>query len=135
MSAGREAYRTFGRKLTSNITVGFPLDRLPRSFQRLQWKLTLSYALVTIAAIALVGVIGLPMFNALPSRDEMYKSLLTQALGNSAVDVTPYLRGTLSDREQLSDWLGSVLRRGDPPCTGRPQSLPVCRRAIDGGCR
>ena len=83
---------------------------VPRSLCRLQWKLTLSYALVTILAICVVGIVALAVIYAMPPRDEMYTSLLSQSLGNSAYDIAPYMRGTLSDRELIADWLDGVVR-------------------------
>lgn len=121
-----------------------PLDSLssllPRVFSRLQWKLTLSYALVTILAISVVGIVGLAVIYAVPPRDGLYTSLLSQSLGNSAAGISEYMRGTLSDREALADWLDGVVRgdeirlapagRNRFPCIGSPLLAVVNSRGL-----
>jgi len=90
-----------------------PATRFLRRFRRLRWKLTLSYTLVTVAALVvmevlLFGALGLFLFASsfLPRR-------ATQVLQqHAAPQVRPFLRGAQPDREALTRWLQTVYAEG-----------------------
>ena len=86
---------------------------LPAAFQRLQWKLTITYTLVTglwIVAleVTLITTLGLTFFRSgyLPGR--LADSLVTESAAiQSAVIRTP------PNRTEIAQWIDKLVQRGE----------------------
>ncbi len=86
------------------------MRRLLGLFSRLQWKLTLSYTLVTVAAILALQaatVILAALDDRLPP-----PAVLVQQQSRAAAEVAPYLEGPQPDRHALTTWLQGMVRGG-----------------------
>lgn len=79
--------------------------RLSAPFARLSWKLTLSYTLVTAAALAAVEVLALGILVAVVNSPRYLPGLATKALIESSSEVYPFLKGEVPDIPGLESWL------------------------------
>jgi signal transduction histidine kinase len=74
------------------------------SFKRLQWKLTLSYALTTALVLLLIEI--MVIIAAFVYTNMHIPEFLVSTLRQEAVQVTPYfVRGATPDQKELSSWL------------------------------
>jgi NarL family two-component system sensor histidine kinase LiaS len=71
-------------------------------FRRLQWKLTLTYTLVTAAAIILMQILFLGYYAYF---SDSFAPLLVFSMQDEAEQLRPYLQATPPDRAGLEDWL------------------------------
>lgn len=90
-----------------------PVKRMFRPFRRLRWKLTLSYTLVTVAALVvmealLFAVLGLLIFIS-PLIPRQAARMMQQY---AAPQVRPFLQGPEPDRAGLIRWLQNVYAQG-----------------------
>ena len=84
------------------------LARLKQLFSplcRLQWKLTLIYALLTTVTILLLEIAGLSLIWYFTFRSDWLPDQLAQEVAQSAADVAPYLQPIPADRAGLQHWL------------------------------
>lgn len=79
---------------------------------RLSWKLTLSYTLVTAAALAVVELVALGIFLTAVSNPQFLPGLAARAVWASAPQVYPFLRGEEPDIDGLQSWLSRVGHSG-----------------------
>ncbi len=94
------------------------LSRL-RVFRRLQWKLTLTYTLVTSAAILVVEVILLLVAWGLIARSGLVPRLFVPVFEESVREIAPALERTPPDTAHIQRWLqalvkGQTLESSDP---------------------
>lgn len=74
------------------------------SFKRLQWKLTLSYALTTALVLLLIEFIGI--IAAFAYTNTHIPELLLSSLQQEAIQVTPYfVEGATPNQKELGSWL------------------------------
>lgn len=74
------------------------------SFKRLQWKLTLSYALTTALVLLLIEIIGI--IAAFAYTNTHIPELLLSSLQQEATQVTPYfVQGETPNQKELGSWL------------------------------
>ena len=74
------------------------------SFKRLQWKLTLSYALTTALVLLLIEIIGIVA--AFAYTNTHIPEFLVSSLQQEAVQITPYFAGgTTPNQKELESWL------------------------------
>jgi len=84
------------------------------SFRGLQWKLTLSYTLVTVGAILILELIVFAVQAFLPTPAPELPGFLAQALlAQSALEAAPFLERTPPDVEGLRDWLRTVAQEDE----------------------
>lgn len=81
------------------------VHRLSAPFARLSWKLTLSYTLVTAAALAAVEILALGILVAVVNSPRFLPGLAAKAVAESAPQVYPFLRGKVPDTNGLESWL------------------------------
>lgn len=84
------------------------LARLKQFFSplcRLQWKLTLVYALVTTITILLLEIAGLTLIWYFTFRSEWLPDRLAREVAQSTADLVPYLQPFPADRAGLQRWL------------------------------
>jgi len=98
--------------------------RLFRPFRRLRWKLTLSYTLVTVAALVvmealLFGVLGLLLFVS-PFIPRQAARVLQQY---AAPQARPFLQGPQPDRAGLTRWLQDAYAQGVEIGSGQRMTL------------
>jgi NarL family two-component system sensor histidine kinase LiaS len=90
------------------------MKRLLESLRGLQWKLTLSYTLVTVGAVLIIEMVAIGAEVALDAPPPQLPGFLTQALlAQSAVEAASYLAPGASDRDGLDQWLRSLSREGE----------------------
>jgi NarL family two-component system sensor histidine kinase LiaS len=82
-------------------------------FRRLQWKLTLAYALSTVVTVLVLGVIGLGLLWYLNFWSSWLPNLIADSLVKAGPFVAPYLEQTPPDREGLNTWLRDVIADGN----------------------
>ena len=82
------------------------------SFRQLRWKLTLSYTLVTVAAILVVEIVGLVLLQAFVLNTNVLQRLATQALISSTTTLRPYLESETPDIEGVNAWLQQLAVNG-----------------------
>ncbi len=78
-------------------------------FRRLQWKLTLSYAVVTVGTVIVLTVllVGIALYSETQSNNRTYDSFYWSKTGFQ--DNIPFL---MNDREALQKWLERVQKSG-----------------------
>lgn len=79
--------------------------RLSAPFARLSWKLTLSYTLVTTAALAVMEILALGILVAVVNSPKFLPGLAAKAVIESAPQVYPFLKGKVPDINGLESWL------------------------------
>ncbi|MBE3578242.1 MAG: hypothetical protein IMX00_11225, partial [Limnochordales bacterium] len=72
---------------------------------RLSWKLTLSYTLVTAAALATVEILALGILVAVVNSPRYLPGLAAKALIESSSEVYPFLKGEVPGIPGLESWL------------------------------
>lgn len=86
------------------------LTRLTTPFRRLQWKLTLSYTLVTTGALLVVELLFFGLVMAIIGSD-VVATVMGQSLQTEIVpQVRPYLDQTSSDNDDLQTWANSLVK-------------------------
>lgn len=88
------------------------IHRLSAPFARLSWKLTLSYTLVTAAALAAVEILALGILVAVVNSPKFLPGLATKAVIESAPQVYPFLKGEVPDINGLESWLLQASQSG-----------------------
>ncbi len=89
------------------------LKRFLPDFRRLQWKLTLTYTLVTTVAILVVEVVLLIVAGYIMLRSDVLPRMLVPSFQEVAGDLVPYLRDDVPDQEALARWLKEFVRTGE----------------------
>jgi len=87
-------------------------SRILTPFRRLRWKLTLSYTLVTVAAVLALEVVALCALVVLFSSAPLQMQLVQEAAAGLAEEVRPYLSATPPDRAGLESWLRATMLPG-----------------------
>lgn len=85
-----------------------PFRRAWSFFHRLQWKLTLAYALSTVITVLILGVVGVAILWYLNFRSNWLAGLIADGLNRATPSLTPYLDQTPPDRQGLQQWLQDV---------------------------
>lgn len=93
-------------------------QRLPAPFARLGWKLTLSYTLVTAAALAAVEILALGILVAVVNSPRFLPGLPAKALIESSSEVHPFLKGEVPDIRGLESLLLRASRNGSAAGSG-----------------
>lgn len=94
------------------------MQRLSAPFARLSWKLTLSYTLVTAAALAAVEVLAMGILVAVVSSPRFLPGLAARALIESSSEVYPFLEDQVPDIHGLESWLVRTSRSGSGAASG-----------------
>jgi NarL family two-component system sensor histidine kinase LiaS len=112
------------------------MKRFLQRFRGLQWKLTLVYTLVTVAAILLLelGLILAQMFLTVPP-PQIPGYMVQRLLFETTPTVAPYLESTSGDEQGLAAWLdevakGGVLRLGSPDDAVRLSEINTLLMAV-----
>jgi two-component system, NarL family, sensor histidine kinase LiaS len=95
-----------------------------RSFRKLQWRLTLSYLLVTLVVVfAVEGVNTLTETGLVEQGNQSIT--FAQALGDVVIpQIAPYLEASPPDRNALSKWANNFIFPPGPPKQGAPENVP-----------
>jgi NarL family two-component system sensor histidine kinase LiaS len=89
------------------------MKRLKESLRGLQWKLTVSYTLVTVGAVLIIEMVAIGAEVTLDAPPPQLPGFLTQALlAQSAVEAASYLVPGASDVEGLDRWMRSLRPEG-----------------------
>ena len=88
------------------------LARFVPNFHRLQWKLTLTYTLVTTAAILVVEIVLLGVAGYLLLHSESLPRMLIPSFQEMAQDLAPHLRDSTPNQEAITRWLREFVRTG-----------------------
>jgi NarL family two-component system sensor histidine kinase LiaS len=88
------------------------MRRFLTSFRRLQWKLTLSYTLVTVAALLVVEIVGLGLLQIFVLNTNTLQRYATQALVNSTTTLQPYFETDPPDIRGMNAWLQQLAVNG-----------------------
>jgi NarL family two-component system sensor histidine kinase LiaS len=96
-------------------------------FSRLQWKLTLAYALSTFVTVLVLGAVGLGLLWYLNFWSSWLPNLVAESLIKVSPALAPYLAQTPPDREGLNTWLRDVIADNNlviniPTDEGQPDS-------------
>lgn len=94
------------------------MQRLSAPFARLSWKLTLSYTLVTAAALAAVEVLAMGILVAIVSSPRFLPGLAARALIESSSEVYLFLEDQVPDIHGLESWLIRTSRSGSAAGSG-----------------
>ncbi len=95
------------------------MKRIFSLFSRLLWKLTLSYMLVTVAAILLVEIILLGVVGYLIYTSPILGTAISASLRQIATEqLVPMLETDPPDRQAMQDWITSVRMQGGLHTTG-----------------
>jgi NarL family two-component system sensor histidine kinase LiaS len=86
-----------------------PWQRLLPFFRRLQWKLTLGYALSTVITILILGIIGVGLLWALYFWSDWLPNQIADGLLKAGPALSPYLEQTPPDQVGLNNWLQNVV--------------------------
>ena len=78
-------------------------------FRRLQWRLTLSYTLVTVAALVVVELALLGLLLILLNSDFLTQEIVSTIRSDLVPQVSGYLDNSPSDVEGLRKWLRTVV--------------------------
>jgi NarL family two-component system sensor histidine kinase LiaS len=81
-----------------------PLRRL---FRGLQWRLTLSYTLLTVAAVLLIGVTFVTLVTRFIFDSSVFSTIVASNLNGVAPQAVPYLLRNPVDEAGLQRWLAS----------------------------
>jgi signal transduction histidine kinase len=84
------------------------LFRLPTSFRRLRWKLTISYTVVTVAVFLTLGATGL-LLAVLSSSPSGWLDHYQELAVAQAAESRPFLEAALPDSTLLEVWLRAVI--------------------------
>ena len=87
------------------------LKRFFSRFVRLQWKLALSYSLVT-TLIVTVALLGLLLFAYTLINVELFGVMISSLLPQMTEELPPYLEEEEPDAVALGQWLDTVYNRG-----------------------
>ena len=98
------------------------MNRLRRIFSRLQWKLTLSYTLVTSAAFVVVILVFFAVIWTFISTPGLLAGALGSALRPTAAEAAALLEGAAPNRAELADWLDGVYVDGALVLQGEPEA-------------
>ncbi|NPA26933.1 MAG: hypothetical protein GXO36_04980, partial [Chloroflexi bacterium] len=85
----------------------------------LRWKLTLSYTLVTTAAILLVELVALLVAVYLLTSPDTLATVLVPVLTEAASDLAPALSEQPPDQAQARAWLTTLVRTGQIPSSAQ----------------
>ncbi len=112
------------------------MARWLQSFNRLQWKLTLSYTLVTTAAV-LVAMLAPALLSRRGVNNEQVARLIAFRVQQSAAQLEPYLAQTPPDQVAAQEWVVRSTQTFDriliaPEGQGNPNPPPP-RPQGDGG--
>jgi len=88
------------------------LRRWQAPFRKLRWKLTLSYTLVTVAALLVIELTGLALLQALLFNSRVAHGLAAQAVVGGADALRPYLDQDPPDGPGLNTHLQQILVNG-----------------------
>ncbi len=92
------------------------------NLNRLQWRLTFTYTLVTTSAILVVEIVLLVVAGYFVLGSNMLPQMLVPSLQEAARDLAPYLSGPSPDRQEVAYWLKEFVRTGQ---LRRDQSVSV----------
>lgn len=81
---------------------------LPSPFRRLQWRLTLSYTLVTVAALVVVELALFALLLILLNADFFTQEIVATVQNSFVPQASTYLEATPPDLEGLNSWLQST---------------------------
>ncbi len=82
------------------------------NFRRLQWKLTLSYTLVTTAAILLIELAALIFAAMLMQRAPLLPTLIVSSLKSGTSPLADALTAQPPDQQRAEQWLAEFVRYG-----------------------
>lgn len=85
------------------------LEGVAGFFRRLQWKLTLAYALFTAITILILGGIGLALLWYLYFGSNWLPNQIADGLLKTSPSLSPYLQQTPPDQTGLNNWLQKVV--------------------------
>ncbi len=89
------------------------MKRLFTPFHRLQWKLTLSYTLVTVTAVLLLEVIVLIFLGRVLLTSDLLPLAISEALESIAnEEIAPYLEQSPPDHEAIEAWILEAKQTG-----------------------
>jgi NarL family two-component system sensor histidine kinase LiaS len=83
------------------------MGRLRSRFRGLQWRLTLSYTLLTVAAVLAIGVTFVTLVNRVIFDSSVFPAIVASDLTGVAPQATPYLLRNPVDQAGLRRWLMS----------------------------
>jgi NarL family two-component system sensor histidine kinase LiaS len=83
------------------------MGRLRSRFRGLQWRLTLSYTLLTVAAVLAIGVTFVTLVNRFIFDSSVFPAMVASDLTGVAPQATPYLLRNPVDQAGLRRWLMS----------------------------
>ncbi len=90
------------------------MKRQKEWFRGLQWKLTVSYTLVTVGAALIIELVAIGAELTLDAPPPQLPGFLTQALlAQSAVEAASYLVPAATDVEGLARWMRSLSPQGE----------------------
>jgi NarL family two-component system sensor histidine kinase LiaS len=111
------------------------MDQILRRPRGLQWRLTLSYTILSVVAVLGIGVVFVSLANRLVFDSDVFPSLIASNLTSVAPEATTYLARRPADVVGLNRWLASdaLLRRMRLPfdvdvTTGQAALLAVADR-------
>ncbi|MBE0411685.1 MAG: hypothetical protein IBX69_18315, partial [Anaerolineales bacterium] len=85
------------------------MGRLTRIFHRLHWKLTLTYTLVTVAAVVLLEIILLLFLGSFFVKSDYFPTIIAQALEYIATpELQEFIDQPAPDQQGLTQWLEQV---------------------------
>jgi hypothetical protein len=85
------------------------MGKLTRIFHRLHWKLTLTYTLVTVAAVVLLEIILLVFLGSFFVRSDYFPTIISQALEYIATpELQEFIDQPAPDQQGLTQWLEQV---------------------------
>jgi NarL family two-component system sensor histidine kinase LiaS len=83
------------------------MGRLIGRFRGLQWRLTLSYTLLTVAAVLVIGMTFVTLVNRFVFDSSVFPSIIASNLTGVAPDAVPYFLRNPVDQAGLNRWLTS----------------------------
>lgn len=89
-----------------------PFRKIFRPFFRLQWRLTLSYMLITIGVLFALLLVAIYLSSQMMYDIPNMTALMAEALASSNTDLAPSLETTPADTATLKKWIDKTLSGG-----------------------
>ena len=109
------------------------MQRLLSAFKGLRWKLTLTYTLVTVAALLVVEIVGLFLVLQFVTNSAFMPRLAARVIVNSASGLIPFLDKETPDLNGLNSWLISGAMNGLSAMDERGQRMSFYPASLSGG--
>jgi two-component system, NarL family, sensor histidine kinase LiaS len=85
----------------------------PRPLQRLQWRLTLSYMLVTVLTTLVIETLIIGVGAGFFFKSSWLPRIIAEDAGKRSAAIAPALSSTPADTQAVQKWLQSLMTRGD----------------------